>query len=102
VIDAASSSSEAGPLFEYTLDPLPPSVLGRRWRWELWEVGGGGLLAAGWNFSERAARRAVRVAAARRLYERLGLGVVPAAVARAADSARVRSLLKPRIAVPAP
>jgi len=91
---------EAGPVFEYALEPLPPGRLGRRWRWELWESGGGGLLlAAGWHFSEASARRAVRVAAARRMYERLGLGVVPAAVARAADSARVRSLLKPR---PAP
>jgi hypothetical protein len=90
------ASPEAGPLFEYALEPLPPGSLGRRWRWELWEADGGGLLAAGWNFSERGAGRAVRIAAARRMYERLGLGVVPAAVARAADSARVRSLLRPR------
>jgi hypothetical protein len=85
---------EAGPVFEYVLEPLPPGRLGRRWRWELWE--GSALLAAGWNFSERGAARATRIAAARRMYERLGLGVVPAAVARAADSARVRSLLRPR------
>ena len=89
-------AAEAGPLFEYALEALPPGRLGRRWRWELWETGGGGMLAAGWNFSERAARRAVRIAAARRMYERLGLGVVPAAVVRAADSARVRSLLRQR------
>ncbi len=88
--------SEAGPVFEFALEPLPPGPLGRRWRWELWESGGGGLVAAGWHFSERAAGRAVRIAAARRMYERLGLGVVPAAVARAADSARVRALLRPR------
>ena len=88
---------EAGPVVEYVVHPLPPSSLGRRWRWELWEAGGV-MLAAGWNLSERRARRAVRVAAARRMYERLGLGVVPAAVARAADSARVRALLKPRAA----
>ncbi len=88
--------SEAGPVFDYTLAPLPPSPLGRRWRWELWETERDALVAAGWSFSERAARRAVRIAAARRMYERLGLGVVPAAVARAADSARVRALLRPR------
>ena len=91
-----SGASEAGPVFEYALEPLPPGPLGRRWRWELWESDDGRMLAAGWGFSERNARRAVRVAAARRMYERLGLGVVPAAVARAADSARVRSLLRPR------
>ncbi len=97
-----AASSEAGPLFEYALESLPPGRLGRRWRWELWEADGGGLVAAGWTFSERAAARAVRVAAARRMYERLGLGVVPAAVARAADSARVRALLRPRpVAAPA-
>jgi hypothetical protein len=94
-VSAAEAAPEAGPRFEYTLEPLPPARLGRRWRWELWEAGGG-LLAAGWSFSERGAARAVRIAAARRLYERLGLGVVPAAVARAADSARVRALLRPR------
>jgi hypothetical protein len=92
----APASPEAGPIFEYALEPLPPGPLGRRWRWELWEADRGALLAAGWTFSERRAGRAVRVAAARRMYERLGLGVVPAAVARAADSARVRSLLRPR------
>ena len=92
------SAPEAGPVFEYALQPLPPGRLGRRWRWELWESDGGGLLAAGWHMSERSARRAVRIAAARRMYERLGLGVVPGAVARAADSARVRSLLRPRAA----
>ena len=42
------------------------------------------------------ARRAVRTAALRRTYERLGLGTVPAAVGRAADSARVRALLRLR------
>jgi hypothetical protein len=86
---------EAGPVFEYVVHPLPPSSLGRRWRWELWEANSR-LLAAGWSFSERGAGRAVRIAAARRMYERLGLGIVPSAVARAADSARVRSLLRPR------
>lgn len=92
---SGSLASDAGPVFEYTLHPLPPSALGRRWRWELWEDGGS-LLAAGWNLSERRARRAVRIAAARRMYERLGLSVVPSAVARAAESARVRALLRPR------
>ncbi len=93
---------EAGPVFEYAIEPLPPGPLGRRWRWELWEDDGRGLLAAGWHFSERGARRAVRIAAARRMYARLGLGVVPAAVVRAADSARVAALLRPRPeAVPA-
>ena len=87
---------EAGPVFEYVLEPLPPGRLGRRWRWELWEADGARLVGAGWNFSERGAGRAMRIAAARRMYERLGLGVVPAAVQRAADSARVRSLLRPR------
>ena len=91
-----SGASEAGPVFEYALEPLPPGPLGRRWRWELWESEEGRMLAAGWHFSERLAARAVRIAAARRMYERLGLGVVPAAVARTADSARVRALLKPR------
>lgn len=93
--------SEAGPLFEYAIEPLPPSPLGRRWRWELWEDGGA-LLAAGWSFSERSAGRAVHVAAARRMYERVGLGAAPAAVARAAGSARVRALLRQRpVAAPA-
>ena len=90
----AAPSSEAGPVFDYTLEPLPPGRLGRRWRWELWD--GALLLSAGWHVSERAARRAVRIAAARRMYERLGLRVVPAAVARAADSARVHALLRRR------
>jgi hypothetical protein len=58
-------------------------------------------MAAGWSFSERRARSAVRIAAARRMYERLGLGVVPAAVARAAESGRVASLLRPRPVAPA-
>ena len=43
-------ASDAGPVFEYAVHPLPPSSLGRRWRWELWE-GGGALVAAGWNVS---------------------------------------------------
>jgi hypothetical protein len=88
------NAPEAGPVFEYALAALPPGRLGRRWRWELWESQS--LLAAGWHVSERSARRAVRIAAARRMYERLGLAVVPAAVTRAADSARVRALLRPR------
>lgn len=96
-----TGASEAGPEFEYVLEPLPPGPLGRRWRWELWEAEDARLLAAGWSFSERAARRATRIAAARRMYERLGLGVVPAAVVRAADSARVRALLRPRTPAPA-
>ena len=91
-----AAAPDAGPVFEYALEPLPPGKLGRRWRWELWETDEVRLLAAGWHFSERGAARAVRIAAARRMYERLGLGVVPAGVARAADSPRVASLLRPR------
>ena len=61
------------PEFEYAIETLPASRLGRRWRWELWS--GAALLAAGWNLSPRRAEQAVRAAALRRVHQ--GRGVVP-------------------------
>lgn len=55
----------------YAIRALPPSALGRRWRWELWD--GAVLLAAGWRFSETRARQAVDVAAGRHLHRVTGV-----------------------------
>ena len=62
------------PLFEYTVEPMPPSRLGRRWRWTLSR--GDRLLAAGWRLSERAALHGIRTAAARAAHEAAGLRVL--------------------------
>ena len=52
------------PTFEYALELLPPGRFPfHRWRWELWN--GPLLLASGWRTSERQARRALRLHAAR-------------------------------------
>jgi hypothetical protein len=59
------------PVYRYTIEPMPPSRLGRRWRWTLFQ--GDRLLAAGWRLSERRALQGVRTAAARAAHEALGL-----------------------------
>lgn len=61
-------------VYEYTLEPMPPSRLGRRWRWTLFR--GDRLLAAGWRLSERAALHGIRTAAARAAHEAAGLRVL--------------------------
>jgi hypothetical protein len=61
------------PEFEYLVEPLPPSRVGRRWRWQLWR--GERLVAAGWNLGERRAHRALHTAASRAAHELAG--VVP-------------------------
>jgi hypothetical protein len=61
------------PEFEYLVEPLPPSRVGRRWRWQLWR--GDRLLAAGWTLGERRARRSLHTAASRAAHELAG--VVP-------------------------
>ena len=55
----------------YVVEAMPPSRLGRRWRWALFE--GERLLAAGWRLSERRALLALRAAAGRVAHEPLGL-----------------------------
>jgi len=59
------------PTFSYTLEPLPPSPLGRRWRWQLYR--GERLLAAGWHYGQRQALGALRTAASRALHELAGV-----------------------------
>jgi hypothetical protein len=59
------------PPFAYTIAPLPPSPLGRRWRWELFR--GERLLAAGWHYGQRQALGALRTAASRATHELLGI-----------------------------
>jgi hypothetical protein len=59
------------PLYRYTVEPMPPSRLGRRWRWTLFH--GDLLLAAGWRMSERRALHGLRTAAARAAHEALGM-----------------------------
>jgi len=69
----AVPSSEP-PVYGYTLEPLPPSRLGRRWRFTLFH--GDRMLAAGWRLSERRALQGLRTAAARAAHEALGLRVL--------------------------
>jgi len=59
------------PTFSYTLEPMPPSPVGRRWRWRLYR--GERLLAAGWHYGERQALRALRTATSRAAHELAGL-----------------------------
>jgi hypothetical protein len=59
------------PEYHYTVVPLPPSRLGRRWRWQLFR--GERLVAGGWQLGERRALLAIRTAATRAAHERLGL-----------------------------
>ena len=65
---------DEAPLYSYTVEPMPPSRLGRRWRWALFR--GDRLLAAGWRLSERAALHGIRTAAARAAHEAAGLRVL--------------------------
>ena len=62
---------EEPPVYGYTIEPLPPSRLGRRWRWTLFQ--GDRMLAAGWRLSERRALHGIRTAAARAAHEASGL-----------------------------
>jgi len=78
----AVPSSEP-PVYGYTLEPLPPSRLGRRWRFTLFH--GDRMLAAGWRLSERRAVQGVRTAAARAAHEALGLRVLRPELAFAGD-----------------
>ena len=57
-------------MFSYVLEALPPSRLGRRWRYELWE--GQRLLRAGWRLSPRRAEQALHLAASHRAHELSG------------------------------
>jgi hypothetical protein len=59
------------PEYHYTVEPLGPSRLGHRWRWQLFR--GDRLVAGGWHLGERRAMLALRTAAARAAHERLGL-----------------------------
>jgi len=59
------------PTFSYVVEPMPPSPLGRRWRWRLYR--GERLLAAGWHYGERQALRALRIATSRAAHELAGL-----------------------------
>lgn len=59
------------PSYAYLLEALPPSPIGRRWRWQLFR--GERLLAGGWQFSERLALHSLRRAASRAAHERAGL-----------------------------
>jgi hypothetical protein len=59
------------PTYAYTIEPMPPSRLGRRWRWALFH--GERMLAAGWRLSERRALHGIRTAAARAAHEANGL-----------------------------
>jgi hypothetical protein len=68
------SSLAEPPVYRYTIETMPPSRLGRRWRWTLFH--GDRLLAAGWRLSERRALQGLRTAAARASHEALGLKVL--------------------------
>jgi hypothetical protein len=59
------------PEYHYTVEPLGPSRLGHRWRWQLFR--GERLVAGGWHVGERRALLALRTAASRAAHERLGL-----------------------------
>ena len=59
------------PEFQYVVEPLPPSRVGRRWRWQLWR--GERLVAAGWNIGERPAHTALGRAASRAAHELAGV-----------------------------
>jgi hypothetical protein len=59
------------PEYHYTVEPLGPSRLGHRWRWQLFHAER--LVAGGWHQGERRALLALRTAASRAAHERLGL-----------------------------
>ena len=68
----ATAATAASPSFEYALRELPPGrVPFRRWRWELWHRGL--LLRCGWRVTPHDAERALRVAAARRAHDLVGV-----------------------------
>lgn len=96
---------EGTPEFEYAIETLAPSRIGRRWRWELWQ--GAALLATGWRMSPRRADQAVRVAALRRLHASRGVTPLPSALDGRLDGGtlldrdgRPLCLLRPREAAP--
>ena len=59
------------PILEYVIEPLPPSRLGRRWRWELWR--GDRLVAGGWHHGERRALLALRTRASKVAHDLAGV-----------------------------
>jgi hypothetical protein len=59
------------PVFTYTFVAMPPSAVGRRWRWQLFL--GDRLLAGGWQLGERRALGALRTAASRATHELAGV-----------------------------
>lgn len=59
------------PTFSYLIEPMPPSPVGRRWRWQLYR--GERLLAAGWHYGQRQALGALRTATSRAAHELAGL-----------------------------
>jgi hypothetical protein len=68
---SAAPPAAESPAFAYTVEPLPPGPLGRRWRWTLFHRDR--LLAAGWRMAERHAMDAVRRAATHAAHEALGV-----------------------------
>ena len=78
---------EEPPLYHYAVEPLRGR---RRWRWELWD--GPTLAAAGWHVTPHNAELAVRVAAATRAHERLGVRVLRPALRRAIAGAGHRAM----------
>jgi hypothetical protein len=68
---SVNAMQEDVPEYHYTVEPLAPSGLGRRWRWQLFR--GERLVAGGWHLGERRALLALRTAASRAAHERLGL-----------------------------
>ncbi|MDO8211071.1 hypothetical protein [Conexibacter sp. CPCC 206217] len=59
------------PTFSYLIEPMPPTQLGRRWRWQLYR--GERMLAAGWHYGQRQALGALRTATSRATHELAGL-----------------------------
>jgi hypothetical protein len=98
------------PTFSYLIEPLPPSPLGRRWRWQLYR--GERMLAAGWHYGERQALGALRTAASRSAHELAGLTALrperattdrrffPGATVHVVSGA-LRCVLTPRVEQPA-
>src|SRR5690349_20810448 len=66
--------TEDVPEYHYTVEPLPPNALGRRYRWQLWR--GERLVAGGWHLGERRALISLRTAAVRVSHRRLGLTAI--------------------------
>jgi hypothetical protein len=98
------------PTFSYTIEPLPPTQLGRRWRWQLWR--GERLLAGGWHYGQRQALGALRTATSRATHELAGLtalrperattdGRFFAGATVQLSCGALRCILAPRLAEPA-